>query len=70
MWKLVKGNEAGTRFNQAPYNVEYLDDNQQVIPFATESYGDLDTALARAKFVNENGTNVRVSLEIAFCINI
>jgi hypothetical protein len=52
-----------------PYVVETLSDKQQVVPYTEERFSTWNQALARARLLNENGFNVRVLRELAFCVN-
>ena len=62
-WKLTK--HADDRFS---FLVQYLDEEQEVIPFKEEAYQTFAQALARAEFMNTfDGRNVRVIQELAFC---
>jgi hypothetical protein len=73
-WKLVKavpGMEAvGEGRDPFPYLVEELDDQQCVIRNSTRRYTNAEGAMDTAEALNKQGCNVRVSLELAFCINV
>ena len=63
-WKLLIGKD------KFPWIVELLNDEQEIIHFASECYSTKAQALTRAKFLNKNtGANVKVLCEHAYCIN-
>lgn len=62
-WKLT------TKPAYFPWIIQFLDDSQQVIHYASESFSTKDAAMARAKALNEDGNNVVVYFEIAYCEN-